>query len=123
MEPLLEMIMAFSTGPGIRMRTTAARRRAIPGVSTPRARQGADLDGTSAMRPRTSSALSSPPASLRRPASLLLIGLLAALAAPGCHHEEGSHYTSVAEPPTVRLIQPTVRKIVRVVGQPSFIEA
>ena len=63
------------------------------------------------------------PASLRRPASLLLFGLLAALAAPGCHHEEESHYASVAEPPTVQLIQPPVRKIVRVVGQPSFIES
>jgi len=58
-----------------------------------------------------------------RPAPWLLLGLLAALVAPGCHHEEGSHYTSVAEPPTVRLMQPQVRKIVRIVGQPSFIEA
>ena len=55
--------------------------------------------------------------------SWLLFGLLAALAAPGCHHEEETHYTSVAEPPTVRLIQPQVRNIVRVVGQPSFIES
>ncbi len=30
---------------------------------------------------------------------------------------------SVAEPPVVRLIEPPVRKIVRVVGQPSFVEA
>jgi multidrug efflux pump subunit AcrA (membrane-fusion protein) len=49
--------------------------------------------------------------------------LLAALVAPGCGHEEKSHYTSVSQPPTVRIIQPEVRKIVRVVGQPSFIEA
>ena len=31
--------------------------------------------------------------------------------------------TSVTEPPTVRLIQPQVRNIVRVVGQPSFIQS
>ncbi len=30
---------------------------------------------------------------------------------------------SVAEPPTVRVIKPEYRKIVRVVGQPSFVEA
>ena len=54
---------------------------------------------------------------------LLSLCLLAALAAGGCGHEEESHYASVSKPPTVRIIQPEVRKIVRVVGQPSFIEA
>jgi multidrug efflux pump subunit AcrA (membrane-fusion protein) len=54
---------------------------------------------------------------------LLSFCLLAALAAPGCGHEEKSHKTAIVEPPTVRLIHPPVRKIVRVVGQPSFIEA
>ncbi|MBV8606698.1 MAG: efflux RND transporter periplasmic adaptor subunit, partial [Singulisphaera sp.] len=54
---------------------------------------------------------------------LLAFCLLAALAAPGCGHEEKAHYTSVSKPPTVRLIHPEVRKIVRVVGQPSFIES
>jgi multidrug efflux pump subunit AcrA (membrane-fusion protein) len=49
--------------------------------------------------------------------------LAAALAAPGCHHEEGTHYTSVSKPPAVRVIHPAVRKIFRVVGQPSFIES
>jgi HlyD family secretion protein len=63
------------------------------------------------------------PADSRRPWSWLLFGLLAALAAPGCHHGEENHYTSVSEPPTVQLIQPRVRTVVRVVGQPSFIEA
>ena len=53
----------------------------------------------------------------------LALCLLAALAAPGCGHERKVHYTSVSEPPTVRMIQPPVRNIVRVVGQPSFIEA
>ena len=54
---------------------------------------------------------------------LLAFCFLAALAAPGCGHEEKSHYTSVSKPPTVRIIQPEVRNIVRDVGQPSFIEA
>ena len=56
----------------------------------------------------------------RRPCAYFL---LAALAAQGCSHEERTDYTSVSKPPTVRLIHPDVRKIVRVVGQPSFIEA
>ena len=47
---------------------------------------------------------------------LLAFCLLAALAAPGCGHEEKSHYSSVSKPPSVRIIQPEVRKIVRVVG-------
>ena len=54
---------------------------------------------------------------------LLAFCLLAALAAPGCGHKEKTNYTSVSKPPTVRIIQPEVRKIVRVVGQPSFIES
>ena len=54
---------------------------------------------------------------------LLAFCFLAALAAPGCGHEEKSHFTTVSKPPTVRIIQPEVRNIVRVVGQPSFIEA
>ena len=62
-------------------------------------------------------------ASLRRPVFLLFAGLLAALAAPGCGHKEKAGHTSVAEPPTVQLIQPQVRNIVRVVGQPSFIQS
>src|SRR5271157_2957260 len=69
------------------------------------------------------SAISDRPASLRRPVFLLFAGLLAALAAPGCGHKEKAEHTSVAEPPTVQLIQPQVRNIVRVVGQPSFIES
>ena len=48
--------------------------------------------------------------------------LLAALAAPGCHGEH-KEVNSVSKPPTVQLIQPQVRNIVRVVGQPSFIES
>jgi multidrug efflux pump subunit AcrA (membrane-fusion protein) len=54
----------------------------------------------------------------------LVFGLVAALAAPGCGHKfEGNSAPSVAEPPSVRLIKPEYRKIVRVVGQPSFVEA
>ena len=49
--------------------------------------------------------------------------LLVALAAPGCHHEEENHYKSVADPPIVQLIQPQVRSLARIVGQPSFVES
>jgi multidrug efflux pump subunit AcrA (membrane-fusion protein) len=49
--------------------------------------------------------------------------LLAALTLAGCAHKEESHYASIAGPPTVQVIHPEVRNIVRVVGQPSFIEA
>ena len=54
---------------------------------------------------------------------LLALGLLAALAGPGCSHEAPAPVASVSTPPTVQVITPPVRKIVRVVGQPSFIEA
>ena len=54
---------------------------------------------------------------------LLALCLLTALAAPGCGHKEKTDYTSVSKPPIVRIIQPEVRNIVRVVGQPSFIES
>ncbi len=62
---------------------------------------------------------------LHRPAGRrwLLFGLLAVLAAPGCGREAKIEFVSDTKPPAVRLIQPQVRKIVRVVGQPSFIEA
>src|SRR5262249_34895056 len=49
--------------------------------------------------------------------------LLAALAASGCEHKEAAHAPSVSKPPAVQLTHPSVRTIVRVVGQPSFIEA
>jgi multidrug efflux pump subunit AcrA (membrane-fusion protein) len=54
---------------------------------------------------------------------LLSVCLLAALAAPCCRHKAEVHATSVGEPQSVRLVQPQVRTIVRVVGQPSFIES
>ncbi|MBV8309601.1 MAG: efflux RND transporter periplasmic adaptor subunit [Planctomycetaceae bacterium] len=53
----------------------------------------------------------------------LLFGLLPALAVPGCGHEARIEFTNVTKPTTVQVINPTVRNIVRVVGQPSFIES
>jgi HlyD family secretion protein len=49
--------------------------------------------------------------------------LLAALTASGCGAEAKIHFTSLSDPPTVSLIQPPVQRIVRVVGQPSFVQA
>jgi multidrug efflux pump subunit AcrA (membrane-fusion protein) len=54
---------------------------------------------------------------------LVALGLVAALGAVGCGHKEKTNYESVSKPPTVQLTHPEVRKIVRVVGQPSFIES
>ena len=48
---------------------------------------------------------------------------MTAVAASGCGHEGKSHYESASKPPTVQVIHPEFRDIVRVVGQPSFIEA
>ncbi len=59
----------------------------------------------------------------RRPALALFCGLVAVLLVPGCHREAQSEYTTVAKPPTVRLVQPRARDIVRVVGQPSFTQS
>ena len=53
----------------------------------------------------------------------LALWLLAALATPGCRHDPGLDFTGDAKPPTVRILEPPIRDIVRVVGQPSFIEA
>ncbi len=61
-------------------------------------------------------------ASFRRPAGSLF-WLLAALAASGCGHEAKIDFTTVTKPPIVQVINPPVRTIVRVVGQPSFIES
>ncbi len=55
--------------------------------------------------------------------SRLVYSLAAALALTGCHGEHKAEVKSVSKPPTVQVIQPQVRKIVRVVGQPSFIES
>jgi multidrug efflux pump subunit AcrA (membrane-fusion protein) len=60
-----------------------------------------------------------------RPVGLrwLVFGLLAVAVAPGCHGERKVEFTTDAKPPTVQVIRPQVRNIVRAVGQPSFIEA
>ena len=48
--------------------------------------------------------------------------LLAVLAASGCS-EEKKVAPSVSEPPVLHVIHPQLRKIVRVVGQPSFVQS
>ena len=53
----------------------------------------------------------------------LAIWLTAVALAPGCHREPEIEFTGKTKPQTVRLIQPQVRNIVRIVGQPSFIES
>ncbi len=53
----------------------------------------------------------------------LALGLAAVLAVPGCGHKTEGKATSVSEPPTVQVIKPQYRKIVRIVGQPSFVES
>jgi multidrug efflux pump subunit AcrA (membrane-fusion protein) len=47
----------------------------------------------------------------------------AAVMAAGCGGEAEIRFKSVSDPPTVRLMRPPRRDIVRVVGQPSFIES
>ena len=53
----------------------------------------------------------------------LVVGLLAALTAPSCHGRRQARPAVDDKPPTVQVIRPQVQDIVRVVGQPSFIEA
>ncbi len=48
--------------------------------------------------------------------------LVAALAAAGCS-EEKKVAPSVSEPPVLNVMHPQIRKITRVVGQPSFVQA
>ena len=49
--------------------------------------------------------------------------LLSALVASGCESEEQFDFATVDKPPAMKLTRPEVRNIVRIVGQPSFIEA
>lgn len=49
--------------------------------------------------------------------------LVTVLVLPGCGHENKTSVQSVTTAPTVRLIKPQTRTIVRTVGQPSFIES
>jgi multidrug efflux pump subunit AcrA (membrane-fusion protein) len=89
----------------------------------------ANLSGTPwrARRPETRSSVMSLAHWSRRPSSFsslpFVACVIAAFAAGGCGHQEENHYTSISKPPTVKIIQPEIRTIVRVVGQPSFIEA
>jgi multidrug efflux pump subunit AcrA (membrane-fusion protein) len=53
----------------------------------------------------------------------LAFGLLAALLGPGCRREAAVEFAVDTKPPTMQVIRPQVRNIVREVGQPSFIEA
>jgi HlyD family secretion protein len=71
------------------------------------------------MRPNLSTTFSDRETGCRR----RVLWLLAALATPGCHHEPEIDFATDTKAPTVRLIQPQARNIVRVVGQPSFIES
>jgi multidrug efflux pump subunit AcrA (membrane-fusion protein) len=56
-------------------------------------------------------------------ARLLPLTLLAVFAILGCGHHHQHEVHSVAEPPTVQVVQPETRDIATVVGQPSFVEA
>jgi len=58
----------------------------------------------------------------RRSAVATCLALLLA-AAPGCKRKDEGRYTSVSRPQVVRVTRPESREIVRVVGQPSFIES
>jgi multidrug efflux pump subunit AcrA (membrane-fusion protein) len=49
--------------------------------------------------------------------------LAAAVAIVGCHRHKPVAVESVSEPLAVQVIKPSMRKIVRVIGQPSFIES
>jgi multidrug efflux pump subunit AcrA (membrane-fusion protein) len=53
----------------------------------------------------------------------LLLALLVGVAVAGCAQRAEIAFTNAEKPLSVQLIQPAVRKIVRVVGQPSFIES
>lgn len=54
---------------------------------------------------------------------MAMICVAATVALAGCRREEETDYTSSSEPPSVQVMHPEVRKIVRVIGQPSFVEA
>jgi multidrug efflux pump subunit AcrA (membrane-fusion protein) len=53
----------------------------------------------------------------------LLVLVVAALVAPGCHSESETEYKSASEPQTIQVIHPSIRNIVRIVEQPSFSES
>lgn len=53
----------------------------------------------------------------------LVCGLFAAFAVPGCEKHEATSAPSVLKPPLVKVVKPQYRKIVGVIGQPSFVES
>lgn len=59
---------------------------------------------------------------VRRGLAFWLLAALTAMAAPGCGAKPKAA-PSVATPPSVQLIQPPTRNIIRVVSQPSFVES
>lgn len=56
------------------------------------------------------------------PSAASLVWLVPVLAS-GCGGEKKEAAPSVFEPPTIRVVQPSSRNLVRVVGQPSFVQA
>jgi multidrug efflux pump subunit AcrA (membrane-fusion protein) len=100
-----------------------AARRAISVYSISHIQKGSHLDGRSTASRIVARVFSDRFADLRRPVFLPIIALLSALGAPGCGHKAEPHKKSVADPTSVRLIHPQIRRIVRVVGQPSFIQS
>src|SRR5262249_29634860 len=85
--------------------------------------RGTHDDGSTMMRRGILGAIWHRFADFRRSSFLLFVGSLAALGTMACRHKTENNYTTVGEPPTVRLVKPQMRKIVRVVGQPSFIQS
>ena len=106
---------AGPVSPATRRKQPGPGRRPRAGVRTRRAPEGTPLAWRSLMRRALRPTVSDRSAGCRR----LVFWLLAALAASGCGGEPKINYTSVSKPPTVRLIQPEVRKIVRVVRPPD----
>lgn len=58
-----------------------------------------------------------------RPSLFTCLGLLTVLTMLGCSKAKKVAAPSVATPPTIRLTKPEPRDIVRIVGQPSFVES
>lgn len=57
------------------------------------------------------------------PNVLMGLGILAVLAVSGCAKEKQKTAPSLLEPPTLQWMYPQLKKIVRVVGQPSFVQS
>jgi len=77
---------------------------------------------TRARRCNLQAAIRSEPGLRSLAAGRLGLSLLAILAASGCS-EEKKAAPSVSDPPVLQVLHPQLRKIVRVVGQPSFVQS